>query len=98
MPTYIAFYKLTDQGVKAIKEAPGRIEAGLKAAEQIGAKIRFFYVCQSGEFDYVASAEWPNDEVAKAYVLGLEASGNVRVTWTRVYEPVEFAGIVAKLQ
>ncbi len=97
MPAYVAFYKLTDQGVRTIKEAPGRIEAGVKAVEQMGAKMRFFYICQSGEFDYVASAEWPNDEVAKTYVLGLEASGNVRVTWTRVYEPAEFADIVAKL-
>ncbi len=38
MPTYIGLYKLTDQGVKAIKDGPGRIEAGIKGVGKRGAK------------------------------------------------------------
>ena len=30
MPTYVALYKLTEQGIKNIKEAPGRIEEGIQ--------------------------------------------------------------------
>ena len=36
MPIYINLLKLTDQGAKAIKDAPGRIEAGIKAFEKMG--------------------------------------------------------------
>ena len=43
MPTYIGLYNLTDQGIKNIKESPGRIEEGIKGAEAMGAKIIGFY-------------------------------------------------------
>jgi uncharacterized protein with GYD domain len=36
MPTYIGLFKLTDQGIKEIKEAPQRIEEGIKAWEKMG--------------------------------------------------------------
>ena len=38
MPNYITLFRLTDQGIKAIKDAPGRIEAGIKAFEKMGGK------------------------------------------------------------
>ena len=38
MPTYIGLYKLTDQGIKNIKDAPQRIEEAIKAAEAMGGK------------------------------------------------------------
>lgn len=97
MPTYAAFLRLTDQGAKAIKDSPGRIEAGLKGQERMGAQILGFYICQSGDYDYVSITEWPGDEPVKAYAMALESLGNVRVMWTRVYTPAEFADLVAKL-
>ena len=97
MPVYAVLYQLTDQGARTVKEAPGRIEAGLKAAERMGSNTTAFYVCSSGEYDYISLGEWPNDEAAKAFLMALESLGNVRVKWTRVYEPAEFADLVAKL-
>ena len=44
MPSYILLMKLTDQGVKAIKEAPARIEAGIKGWEAMGGKVKGFYM------------------------------------------------------
>jgi uncharacterized protein with GYD domain len=38
MPTYIILYKLTDQGIRNIKEAPQRIEEGTKALERSGGR------------------------------------------------------------
>jgi len=43
MPTYIVLYKLTDQGIRNIKEAPQRIEEGIKAIEAMGGKTINFY-------------------------------------------------------
>jgi hypothetical protein len=38
MPTFISLYKLTDQGIKNIKEAPGRVEDAIKGAEAMGSQ------------------------------------------------------------
>ena len=59
MPTYIALYKLTDQGIKNAKEAPRRIEEGIKSAEAMGAKVLGFYAVM-GEYDYVGIGEFPS--------------------------------------
>ena len=33
MPTYISLLKLTEQGIKKIKDAPSRVEQAIKAME-----------------------------------------------------------------
>jgi len=96
MPTYIGLYKLTDQGVKAIKDAPGRVEAAIKGAEKIGGKVVGVYVVM-GEYDYVTIGEFPSDEAATTYALALGSLGNVRTTTLRAYTKEEFAAMVKKL-
>ncbi len=96
MPTYIGLYRLTDQGIKAIKEAPGRVEAAIKGAEKVGGKVIGVYAV-TGEYDYVTIGEFPSDEVAMTYALTLGSLGNVRTTTLRAYTKQEFAAIVKKL-
>ncbi len=96
MPTYIGLYKFTDQGVKAIKDAPGRLEAAIKGTEKMGGKITGFYAVM-GEYDYVGIVEFPSDEVATTYALALSSLGNVRTTTLRAYTKEEFTAIVKKL-
>jgi uncharacterized protein with GYD domain len=96
MANYVIMMKLTDQGAKAIKDAPGRIEAGIKAFEKMGGKIIGFYVVM-GEYDYVAVGEAPSDEVATTFVLALGSLGNVKTTTLRAYTKEEFAAMVKKL-
>jgi len=96
MPNFVILMKLTDQGAKAIKDAPGRIEAGIKAYEKMGGKIIGFYAVM-GEYDYVAVGEAPSDEVATTFALGLGSLGNVKTTTLRAYTKEEFAAMVKKL-
>ncbi|MEW6569130.1 MAG: GYD domain-containing protein [Chloroflexota bacterium] len=96
MPSYILLMKLTDQGIKAIKDAPGRIEAGIKGFEAMGGKVLGFYTVM-GEYDYVAVGEAPSDEVATTFALALGSQGNVRTTTLRAYTKEEFAEMVKKL-
>ena len=96
MPTYIGLYRLTDQGIKAIKDAPGRMEAAIKGAEKIGGKVIGIYTV-TGEYDYVTINEFPSDEVAMTYALALGSLGNVRTTTLRAYTKEEFAAMVKKL-
>jgi len=96
MATYVLLMNLTDQGIKDIKNAPGRIEAAIKALEAMGGKLIGFYTVM-GEYDYVAIGEAPRDEVVLAFLLGLGSQGNVRTTTLKAFTREEFAEIVKKL-
>ena len=96
MPTYIGLYKLTDQGIKNIKDAPKRIDEGIKRVEAVGGKVIGFYTVL-GEYDYVAVGEFPNDAVAVAFALAMGSEGNVRTKTLKAFTREEFAEIVKKL-
>lgn len=96
MPTYICLMKLTDQGIKDIKNAPKRIEEAVKGLEAMGGKLIGFYTVM-GEYDYVGIAEAPSDEVAVAFLLGLGSAGNVRTTTLKAFTSEQFAAIVKRL-
>jgi uncharacterized protein with GYD domain len=96
MPTYILLMKLTDQGVKTIKDAPKRVEEGIKGFEAMGGKMLGFYLT-TGEYDYVSIGEAPSDEAAVAFALALGSKGNVRTTSLKAFTKEEFAGMVKKL-
>ncbi len=96
MSTYIALMKLTEQGIKNIKNAPQRVEAARKVIEGAGGKMTGFYLTM-GQYDYVAITEFTSEESAAAFVLGLGALGNVRTTTLRAFTEKEFAAIVKKL-
>jgi uncharacterized protein with GYD domain len=96
MPRSIVLMKLTDQGIRDIKNAPQRIEQGIKALEAMGGKILGFY-CVMGDYDYVAIGEGPSDEVLMTFLLGLASQGNVRTTTLRAFTKEEFAKVVKKL-
>ncbi|HUH66250.1 MAG TPA: GYD domain-containing protein [Syntrophales bacterium] len=96
MPTYIALIKLTEQGAKNIKTMPKRVRAAGKLMEKMGGKITGFYLTM-GEYDYIAIAEAPSDEVACAYLLGLGAEGSLRTTTLKAFTLDEFTKIVKKL-
>jgi uncharacterized protein with GYD domain len=96
MPTYVSLMKFTDQGAKDIKEAPERIEKAFKGLEAMGGKIVDFYVTM-GEYDYVAIAEGPSDEVALTFLMGLGAAGNVRTTTLKAFKREDFVKLVNRL-
>ena len=96
MPTYILLVKLTEQGIKNIKDAPRRSEDAIKRMEAMGGKLISIYTVM-GEYDYVAIGEAPNDETIMAFLLGLGSLGNVRTTTLRAFTREEFADIIKKL-
>ncbi len=96
MPIYVSLMKFTDQGAKDIKEAPERIEMAFKGLEAMGGKIIDFYVTM-GEYDYVAIAEGPSDEVALTFLMGLGAAGNVRTTTLKAFKREDLVKLVKML-
>ena len=96
MHTYIVLMKLTDQGIRAVKEAPDRIEAAINSLEALGGKINGFYATL-GEYDYTACVDAPNEAVVMRFLLGLGAAGDVRTTTMKALSRSEFEEIARKL-
>jgi uncharacterized protein with GYD domain len=94
--TYVILMKLTKQGVQDVKNAPERIAQVEKSLEAAGGKLIGFYVTM-GEYDYVAIAEGPNDQVALAQLLGLGMLGTVRTNTLKAFTREEFAEILKAL-
>ena len=75
--------KLTDQGAKSIKDAPNRLQAGIKAWEGMGGKVLGVYAAM-GEYDYMTIGEAPNDEVMMAFRMAI-SGGNVHMRRLRLH-------------
>ena len=96
MQTYVVLMKLTDQGIKDVKQAPQRIKDGISLFERNGGKVLGFYLTM-GEYDYVAVGEAPNDGVVLTFCLSLGAGGNVRTTTLRGFPASELEQLVSGL-
>lgn len=96
MPTYIALANYTDQGIKAVKESPGRLDAIKKLASDHGGEIKEFYLTL-GAYDILAVIDAPNDDVVAKLLLTIGVDGNVRTTTFRAYSEDEFRSVVASL-
>jgi uncharacterized protein with GYD domain len=96
MPTYVVLMRLTDQGIRAVKDAPDRIEMAINSLQALGGKVLGFYATL-GEYDYVAVAEAPNEAVVMRFLLGLGRAGDVRTTTMKALASSEFEEIARKL-
>ena len=96
MATYVSLMKLTDQGIKDIKDAPQRIKDGIKGVEAMGGKVTSFYLTM-GDYDYVTIAEFPNDEIGMTYLMGLGSLGNIRTTTLKAFTTEQMTEMVGKL-
>jgi uncharacterized protein with GYD domain len=96
MPTYIALFKWTDQGVRDVKDTVTRNEQGRAMVERAGGRMIGFWWTQSA-YDGVAVVEVPDDETASALSLTLSRQGHVRSETLRAYTAEEMQRILQKL-
>lgn len=96
MALYVTLYNFTDQGIRAVKESPTRLQAGIKAAEAAGLKVLGAYYTQ-GPYDLVIVSEGEDEEAATAFTLGTAAQGNVRTITMRAWTPEAFSRIVSRI-
>jgi len=96
MPTYVTLFNLTEEGVKAIKNAPARLAENTKAMEAAGGKLIGFYLTM-GAYDYVAISEWPSDEAAMSFLLTLGSMGAVRTTTLKAFAQEEAIALINNL-
>jgi len=96
MPRYVALMKLTEQGIKDIKNAPQRLEQAVTGIGALGGKLVAMYTVM-GEYDYVAIAEFPNDEAGMTFLLTLGSAGNVRTTTLKAFDMPQLAEFIKKM-
>ena len=61
MPTFMVSMNWTEQGIKGIKDAPKRIQAGRELAKKVGVEIKHLYLTAGGS-DLVLFVDAPNGD------------------------------------
>ena len=95
MATYIVLANFTEQGIKTVKDSPGRYEAFRSAAAKSDVTVRSVYYTV-GAYDIVVTVEG-SDEAVTAALLRLGSQGNVRTQTLRAFNIDEMKGMLAKL-
>ena len=96
MATYIALMNYTDQGIRNVRESPGRLDAARKRLSDLGGELKAVYLTM-GAYDLVAICEAPSSEVMAQFVLATGSLGNARTTTLTAFTEPEFHDIVAAL-
>jgi uncharacterized protein with GYD domain len=96
MSSYCILGNYTDQGIRAIKDSPKRVEAGRDLAKGMGVELKEFYLAM-GQFDFVVMMEAPNEETIARFVLALASRGNVRTTTLKIFNETQYRSIIGKL-
>ena len=96
MGLYISLVNYTDQGIKAIKDSPKRVDGVRALAQKHGGAMNQLFLTM-GSYDLVAISEFPDDESAAQFTLTLGAMGNVRTTTLKAFDEDSFRDLVSKL-
>ena len=94
MGTYISLVNWTDQGIKSVKDSPGRLDGARQLAKKHGCQMTQFFMT-IGPYDMVAMLEAPDDESAAKFSLALASSGNVRTTTLKAFSEDAYRKIIA---
>jgi uncharacterized protein with GYD domain len=95
MPTFMCFLNWTDQGAKAVKEAPQRYETVKNIVSQLGGRLVSAYVT-TGQYDVALTVEMPNGDAMTKLSIAITSSGNARTTTVRAIPPEEFGKLAAE--
>ena len=96
MTTYVLLINWTDQGVKAVRESPKRLDAAKKELAEMGGSFREFFLTM-GDFDMVAICEAPDDAVMARFALKTGMAGNVRTRTLKAFPENAYREIVNSL-
>jgi len=97
MAMYVTLYRFTEQGAKTVADTVSRARQAIAAAEKAGGKIISLLWTQ-GRFDLVGIGEWPSDEAATAFNIGLGRMGFVHTETLRGFNAEEMEKILKKVQ
>lgn len=96
MTTYVLLIDWTDQGVRAVRDAPKRLDVARAALAEMGGAFREVFLTM-GEHDLVAVVDAPDDAVMARFALQLGMAGNVRTRTLKAFPEAAFREIVHSL-
>jgi uncharacterized protein with GYD domain len=76
MPTYVMLTNLTAEGIRTLKNNPGRVGEVNKEVEQIGAKVVAQYATL-GQYDFVTVIEAPDEKTMAKVSVELGSRGTM---------------------
>ena len=76
MPTFVMLTNLTADGVRTLKNNPGRVAEVNKEVEQIGAKVVAQYATL-GQYDFVTIVEAPDEKTMAKVSVELGSRGTM---------------------
>jgi uncharacterized protein with GYD domain len=76
MPTYVMLTNLTADGVRTLKNNPGRVAEVNQEVEQIGAKVLTQYATL-GQYDFVTVVEAPDEKTMAKVSIELGSRGTM---------------------
>jgi len=97
MPTYIALCHYTAEGIKAIKEAPKRLDKAKALARKLGGSMKAIYLTM-GAYDVVAVYDLPDDDAAATFALLIGRTGAVNTTTLRAFPETDYRKLVKSLR
>jgi uncharacterized protein with GYD domain len=96
MAQYIMLADWTEQGIRNVKESPGRLDAAKELCRKHGAEITAFFMTM-GAHDMVVIMQAPSDEAVAKVALALGSGGNVRTETLKAFSEAEYRQIVQTL-
>ena len=95
MATFISLVSFTDQGIRAIKGSPDRVNAFRATAEKLGVGVKAVYYTV-GHYDMVIVAEG-SDEAVTSALLAVASQGNARTETLRGFSVDEMRKILVNI-
>jgi uncharacterized protein with GYD domain len=92
LASYVVLGNWTEQGIKKVAEAPGRIKETRAMIETAGGKMQLFYT--AGKYDFVMIVEIPKDDDLIAILLCIGSMGNIRTVTMKAWTEAEGAKIL----
>jgi len=86
----------TDQGIRAVKDAPRRMQAAREAAKKMGIEFKHVFLT-SGESDLLVIVEAPNGDAVAKFAMASGALGNVRTRTVRAWTEAEMTKLISEL-
>ena len=77
MPIYIMLTNLTPDGVKTVKDNPGRVQEVNKEVEQLGVKVLNQWATL-GQYDFVTVVEAPDEKAMAKLSIEMGSRGTVQ--------------------
>jgi uncharacterized protein with GYD domain len=91
MPTYVMLTNLTADGIRTLKNNPGRVAEVNSEVEQIGAKVVAQYATL-GQYDFITVVEAPDEKTMAKVSVELGSRGTMTSQTLAAMSADELAG------